>query len=167
MQLEQFLIPVGSDKSLFDDVNKFLRSNRVLDIKKELVNSNSGVYWAICVTYLPNPINSIEKSNETNVVRKEKIDYKNLLTDVEFERFTELRKIRKQLASDDAVPPYAIFTDAELAEIAKFEFVTPNSISKIPGIGKRKVEKYGESLCDTFNSLQLNSKSADEEDRES
>ncbi len=151
MQLEQFLVPIGSDKSLFENVNKFLRSNRILDIKKEFVNCNNGIFWAICVTYLPTPQLNIDRITAGGGTCREKIDYKSVLTEQEFERFTEFRKIRKLLSADDAVPPYAVFTDAELAEIAKHENINKSILLSISGIGKKKVEKYGEQLCTIYS----------------
>ena len=41
-----------------------------------------------------------------------------------FEVFSKLRVFRKQIAERDAVPAYAVYTDAELAEIAKLERIT-------------------------------------------
>ncbi len=142
MQVKLFVLPVFADKDCVEELNLFLRSNRVLEIKKDFVNAPSGQYWAFCVTYLPMGSHQMPVTE-----RREKVDYRNVLSEVEFERFSALRKIRKRIADDDAVPPYAVFTDAELSEIARFEEVTPDLLLKIGGIGKRKVEKYGNEMC--------------------
>lgn len=41
------------------------------------------------------------------------------------------------------MPAYAIFTDKELAALAKLEVLTAKNMVEIKGIGQRKVEKYG------------------------
>ena len=80
--------------------------------------------------------------------RKEKVDYKNVLEAPVFEVFSKLRVLRKQIAENDAVPAFAVFTDAELASIAKLESITPKTLLTINGIGDKRVEKYGKLLCE-------------------
>jgi superfamily II DNA helicase RecQ len=46
------------------------------------------------------------------------------------------------IAAEDAIHHYTIFTDAELAEIAKLEHFTPAQIAKIKGIGDKKIENF-------------------------
>lgn len=139
MQLKFFTITVDPDEESTEELNKFLRSVKVLEIKKELVNQTyGGSFWAICITYLPQISDNI--SNKNRIIRK--VDYRDVLAPHEFEIFSNLRKIRKLIAEKDAVPPFAVFSDAELAEIVKLENIDISSISKIEGIGKKKVEKY-------------------------
>lgn len=155
MQVRLFTLPVFAGNDIVEELNHFLRTVRVLEIQKEFVNSTSGQYWVFCVTYLP-----ITGAGVGNTVmpneRREKIDYKNVLSDVEFERFSLLRKIRKQLAEDDAVPPFAVFTDAELAELARNEVLSPSSMRSVAGVGKKKIEKYGNKMCEIVGSIQGN-----------
>ena len=80
--------------------------------------------------------------------RKEKIDYKNVLEAHVFEVFSKLRVLRKQIAENDAVPAFAVFTHAELASIAKLESITPKTLLTINGIGDKRVDKYGKLLCE-------------------
>ena len=82
-------------------------------------------------------------------------DYRNVLSESEFERFMVLRKIRKQLADEDAVPPFAVFTDAELAELARSEVLTPAVVRTVPGIGKKKIEKYGNQMCAVLETMSV------------
>lgn len=164
MQIKTFTIPALSESNQTDDLNRFLRANRVLEIKKEFVNGDNGAFWAICVTYLPMTVEGgASVSSYSSTGHREKVDYRNVLSDTDFLRFSLLRKIRKLLAENDAVPPFAVFTDAELAEIAKLEVPTPQAIKKINGIGNKKVEKYGTELCRLFGEQQKTA--SDETDR--
>jgi superfamily II DNA helicase RecQ len=54
--------------------------------------------------------------------------------------------LRKQIAAKDAVPAYMVFTDEELAALAKLSVITKQEMLKIKGIGDKKVEKYGEQM---------------------
>lgn len=148
MQIRTFILPATDCSGAVDELNQFLKSVRVLELKKEFVNSENGVYWAICVTFMPNSQNSSASNTIANT--KGKVDYKDLLSEEEFARFCHLRKIRKNLADADALPAFAIFTDAELAEISKLKSVSISELKKINGIGAKKIEKYGESLCKDF-----------------
>jgi len=114
-------------------------------VEKQLINVGSAYYWSFCVQYI---YGSASQSNTPQGERKEKIDYKNVLNAPAFEVFSKLRTCRKQIAEDDAVPAYAVFTDAELAEIAKLEEITPKNLLTINGIGDKRVEKYGKILCE-------------------
>ena len=44
-----------------------------------------------------------------------------------------------------------VFTNAELAKIAELEEKTPENLKSIKGIGKKRVEKYGQQLLELFH----------------
>lgn len=143
MQIKIFLVPVISGESANEELNKFLRSQKILDVDKHIVTHKDAVFWTFCVTYIPTgPLGSSTVSE-----RREKTDYKQVLDESAFAVFTKLRTFRKRLADRDAIPAYAVFTDAELAEIAKIEHITPSAIRSVSGIGEKKIEKYGVELC--------------------
>lgn len=56
----------------------------------------------------------------------------------------QLKAQRKQLADASAVPPYAIFADRSLNEMAHYFPQSEHSLLKIHGVGQAKLEKYGE-----------------------
>lgn len=148
MQIKIFTIPTNYEDRELEEMNHFLRANKIADVRKEFFGSVDGGYWTFCVTYLPDA--TMRNLPQTqNFGKKEKIDYKNVLDEASFERFTQMRTVRKQIAENEAIPPYAVFTDAELAEIAKFENPTLQDLAKVDGIGKRKLEKYGVAFCNT------------------
>jgi ATP-dependent DNA helicase RecQ len=63
-------------------------------------------------------------------------------------RWDRLRLWRSETAKSDGVPAYVIFHDATLAEIARND---PNSIDDlrhIPGIGARKLDRFGDELLE-------------------
>lgn len=128
-------------------VNMFLRAHKILKIEKEFYHYNGLGCWSLFVSYLENAPSAFQSQQE----KKPKVDYKQVLENDVFQKFSRLREIRKQLATDDAVPAYAVFTDAELAEIAQIENVSPQELRKISGIGDKRVEKYGVKLCGLFN----------------
>jgi len=60
--------------------------------------------------------------------------------------FEILREKRKELAAAENVPPYVVFSDKTLFEIASFFPQSHESLLNIHGIGAHKIEKYGEIL---------------------
>lgn len=60
--------------------------------------------------------------------------------------FEKLRLLRKKLADENGVPPYVIFHDATLREIATRKPTTSAEFSMIPGVGERKLERYGDAF---------------------
>jgi len=142
MQIRIYSIPIEGGDSILDDMNGFLRSHKVIEIRKEFSTGSNGTCWTFCITYLLN--------GSTVLERKEKIDYKQVLDENTFSRFSSLRAIRKQLAEQDAVPAYSVFTDAELAEFAKMNPLTISSMKKVDGVGSKRIDKYGEIFINQF-----------------
>jgi ATP-dependent DNA helicase RecQ len=63
-----------------------------------------------------------------------------------------LKAWRTEQARSQSVPPYVVFHDATLSAIAAAQPRDLGSLSTIPGIGARKLERYGPSLLDLLNS---------------
>ena len=59
------------------------------------------------------------------------------------ELFQELRELRKQIAGEENVPPFIIFSDAVLKEMASLLPETKEALLAVKGVGSQKEEKYG------------------------
>lgn len=59
------------------------------------------------------------------------------------ELFERLRALRKRLADENGFPPYVIFHDATLREIAARKPGNLAEFATISGVGQRKLEQYG------------------------
>lgn len=57
--------------------------------------------------------------------------------------FRELRKLRKEIAEEEALPPYIVFNDATLMEMARAKPASPRELLQINGVGQRKLERFG------------------------
>jgi ATP-dependent DNA helicase RecQ len=60
--------------------------------------------------------------------------------------FDALREARRKLATDAGVPPYVIFHDSTLREIAERKPKSLNELSTVQGVGATKLERYGEAM---------------------
>jgi len=68
--------------------------------------------------------------------------------DYDDDLFDALRKLRKQLADADSVPPYVIFGDATLAEMAAKMPTDEEAMLAISGVGKHKLQRFGGEFID-------------------
>ncbi|HBR28289.1 MAG TPA: DNA helicase RecQ [Firmicutes bacterium] len=65
--------------------------------------------------------------------------------------FEQLRVIRKRLADQEGVPPYIVFSDSTLREMARGKPLTSAELLEIKGVGLTKLEKYGEQFLAAIN----------------
>jgi ATP-dependent DNA helicase RecQ len=75
------------------------------------------------------------------------------------ELFQELRARRKQIADHSGVPPYVVFGDGSLAEMAATLPTSKEEMLGINGVGKTKLERYGAEFIDTILDYMCRSKS--------
>jgi ATP-dependent DNA helicase RecQ len=66
--------------------------------------------------------------------------------DLDQKLWEALRARRRALAQEQNVPPYVIFHDATLAEIARRKPKSLDAFLEIPGIGERKLARYGQDF---------------------
>jgi ATP-dependent DNA helicase RecQ len=64
--------------------------------------------------------------------------------------FEALRSWRRDRAKEQGVPPYVIFHDSTLREIAASKPSSLSALSRIEGIGDTKLERHGESLLEAL-----------------
>ncbi len=57
--------------------------------------------------------------------------------------FARLRKLRKAIADEENIPPYVVFNDATLIEMAEQMPLSPGEMLGINGVGTRKLERFG------------------------
>ena len=60
--------------------------------------------------------------------------------------FEHLRRLRKQIADESGVPPYVVFTDTTLQEMAQEQPTSRVAMLSISGVGMKKFETYGEAF---------------------
>ncbi len=62
--------------------------------------------------------------------------------------FECLRKRRLELARDQEVPPFMIFSDRTLHDMARLQPQTPAEFLEVNGVGQAKLKKYGQIMMD-------------------
>ena len=64
--------------------------------------------------------------------------------------FDELRQVRTVFAREENVPPYVIFSDATLVEMATYLPLNDSEMRRISGIGDLKMQKYGADFLEVI-----------------
>lgn len=143
MQYTFFTIHEYDSSEEVEELNRFLRSVQVISVAKEFVVADGLGRWHFCVEYLERGgVAAGEGQGKSN---KNK-DYQKILPAEDFAIFAALRTWRKEQATIDNVPVYAIFTNDQLAKIAGRRVASKGELQEIDGIGEAKVNKYGKSV---------------------
>lgn len=58
--------------------------------------------------------------------------------------FEHLRKLRKQIAEQESVPPFVVFSDKTLRDMCDKKPTDDEAFLDVSGVGQNKLEKYGE-----------------------
>lgn len=66
------------------------------------------------------------------------------LPEADEELFEKLRKLRSQIAKEEKVPPYLVFSDKTLVHMCIIKPKSKSEILKVSGVGEYKFQKYGE-----------------------
>ncbi|WP_299137746.1 ATP-dependent DNA helicase RecQ [uncultured Vibrio sp.] len=62
--------------------------------------------------------------------------------------FAKLRKLRKSIADEDSLPPYVVFSDATLIDMAEILPTSYGEMLAVNGVGQRKLDKYADPFLD-------------------
>jgi superfamily II DNA helicase RecQ len=133
------IIAVGDgDADALAELNRFLRANRVLTVQQHRGEGS----WSFCITY--------QQGAEPSAQHKEpgggKIDYKEVLDAPTFALFSKLRDWRKEVAETEKLPVYAVFTNEQLAEMARQKPTSNATLGAISGVGESKVNHYASAV---------------------
>lgn len=80
--------------------------------------------------------------------RKKRSERKIVGLECDQELFNQLRGLRKQIADRDGVPPYVVFGDASLAEMAATLPTDQEEFLQINGVGQAKLQRYGHEFME-------------------
>lgn len=114
-----------------------------------LLRQDISNYGALVLTEAARPVLRNEQELELAIPRVRVKDKRSLqlgLSDEDRTLFQRLRSVRKTLADRDGVPPYVIFSDASLVEMAEQKPVNDSQMLSISGVGRTKLAKYGDEF---------------------
>ena len=98
------------------------------------------------ITLLARKQRKPDKTTKTSKGRSAKAE----LRSVDEELFEALRVLRTDLANEQGVPPYVIFSDASLIDMAKQRPYSDETFRYINGVGEMKLERYGSKFMEVI-----------------
>ncbi len=89
------------------------------------------------------------------------------LTEKEETLFQKLRALRTQIAREESVPPYIVFSDKTLVHMCMLKPRTRQEMLSVSGVGDHKYEKYGERFlgCIAGDLAEAPDRAIDQRDR--
>ena len=88
-------------------------------------------------------VQEAERVRKEGKRKKEELEYNHAL-------FALLRQKRKEMADEAGVPPYVIFSDRTLTEMAAYYPQTASSLLNISGVGQVKSRQYGDTFLEVI-----------------
>ena len=156
MQVRFFTIPIHEPESAEEEMNRFLRGHRVLEVVDRFIEDGGNSRWCFLVKYLDG-----HGKAGSGRDRADRVDYRDVLDEAAFARFCLLRKARKMVAEEEGVPAFALFTDKQMAQLAAFASFSPEVMKQVDGIGEGKAERYGDALMRALGTLEMPDKSGE------
>lgn len=104
----------------------------------------------------------VKKVIDKNEIKQEKVKIaaKNSL-------FETLRKLRSEIAKEEEVPAYVIFSDAALRQMEILRPMSEEDFLAVEGVGKVKLEKYGSEFINAIIQFQRNKSVSKKEKKDS
>ncbi len=150
MKYKFFAIPARDPESAEAALNAFCSQHRVSFVEKQLVADGADSFWSVCVSWQDG---EAAPSVASSSASQPKVDYKEVLSEEDFSAYLELRQFRKEMAEARGVPSYALFTNDQLAAMVQQRVSGKNALQAIPGIGKSRIDKYGDAFLQKLNDL--------------
>lgn len=138
MQYKVFRVPVHNPEESQEELNAFLRGNRIVHVRSDIVTDSGGSAYAFLVEYVQGSGKQKQKSG--------RVDYREVLPPEQFTVFARLRDVRKRLAEEHGIPVYAVFTNEQLAAIVRKPPSNAADLAAVDGVGPGKTEKFGAAI---------------------
>ena len=95
------------------ELNNFLKSHRIINVEKRLIDGERGTGWVFLVEYTEN------EGGKSAYTMSSKIDWRDVLNPSQFAVYDLLRKTRKEIGDKTKIPLYGILSNEQLALMAK------------------------------------------------
>ena len=97
MKYKVLSIPILGGEDQERELNAFFSSRKIITVRQQAVEQEGRWYWTFLVEYL-------ESMKPESKKEREKIDYREILSDSDFQVFARLRELRKRLAEQQGIP---------------------------------------------------------------
>ena len=160
MQFKVFHIPFTGESEAEEEMNKFLRSHRIVTVQRELTQTPAGTFWCFCVEYLDQQVKQTVMTVPF-AKKGDRVDYKEVLSNDDFVIFSKIRELRKELAMADSIPVYTVCTNEHLSQMVQRRCTSLAALQQISGFGEVKIQKYGKHFLEVLGTF-FNGEKTDE-----
>jgi ATP-dependent DNA helicase RecQ len=151
------VLKYGHQKLSTYGIGKDLSKKQWLHISRQLIQRGmlvqDGKFGSLQLTPKASQVlKGVEKFSGIMEPEKAEKTIAGKVAEVEFDSvlFEILRKMRKEFADAAHVPPYVIFSDKTLIEMAAYYPTSVDSMEKIFGVGSRKLARYGQAFIEVI-----------------
>ena len=141
MNYRVFQYPLPAPPELAD-LNAWLASRRVVSVQHHVVTQPGG---AMLVFVVQSVAGDGDRDPGAGAGRA-RVDYRKVLDAETFARFCRLRESRKAIGAELAVPVYTLFTNEQLAAMARVHPASLAAWKEIGGLGPRRLKTHGNRL---------------------
>lgn len=159
----QNLLRLGYQDLPTFSVGKDLKYEEWADYLSQLLNSGimdiaydeghafrlNDVSWQVLRGERQAELSSFLSAAERKAIDDEKVPSKSSKKEVvRSELFEILRQLRKQIADKLGIPPYLVFTDTTLSELADKRPISQSQFLEVSGVGQEKLRRYGKAFME-------------------
>ena len=154
-QFMTFFVSPFSEPSSHAELNNFLKSRRIINVEKRLIDGERGTGWVFLVEYSDND------GAKPSYTMSAKVDWRDVLNPSQFAGYDLLRKKRKEIGERTKIPLYGILSNEQLALMAQNPPKTKEEFIKIKGVSEQKYRQFGEEFLETVMSAMLSAEQAE------
>ena len=154
-QFMTFFISPFSEPSSSAELNNFLKSHRIINVEKRLIDGERGTGWVFLVEYTEN------EGGKSAYTMSSKVDWRDVLNPSQFAVYDFLRKTRKEIGDKTKIPLYGILSNEQLALMAQNPPKTKEDFLKIKGVNEQKCRQFGEIFLSAIQKALLTTEEAE------
>lgn len=132
------------------ELNQFLRTHRVVAVEKQWIERGENSHWLFAIEYLDAPTKTASESRPAGDGAA--VDWRKILTDDQFEIYSRLRALRKEISLADSTPVYMIFTNEQLAAMVRQRVTSKEAMKQVDRVGQTRIDKYGDRFVELLQS---------------
>ncbi|MGL5675222.1 MAG: DNA helicase RecQ [Cellulosilyticaceae bacterium] len=147
-KIRQFRFDTLSTYGLMADYTKeVIKEMMSFLIAEKYIGLEGGEYPTLALT--PRAYGVLKGQEEVwmrLMIQKEQVATTEVTLPIDEVLLSLLSRLRKEMADEQHVPPFMVFSDATLYEMATYFPTTEEEMLRVSGVGQMKYEKYGQRL---------------------
>lgn len=149
-----FFISPFSEPSASAELNNFLKSHRIINVEKRLIDGDRGTGWVFLVEYTEPEV------GKSAYAMSSKVDWRDVLNPSQFAVYDFLRKTRKEIGDRTKIPLYGILSNEQLALMVQNPPKTKEDFLKIKGVNEQKYKQWGEIFIKAIEKVLVSAEEA-------